>query len=160
MQDTNDRQLRADNIAVVRRYIDAINVWDFAVKDELLADDAVFEMPFAPPGFDTRIEGKKTIMEFLVQVPNVIEAENLHDVRLDTLGSDPAEVIADYRSDMKMVIPVDYENEYIGRFTVRDGRITRFAEYYDPIKLVVALGGSVKSATIADAIAAHEARSR
>lgn len=158
MQGTNDADLRAANIAVVRRYIDAINVWDFEVKDELLADDAVFEMPYAPPGWDRKMEGKATIMPFLKQIPAVIEAENLHDVRIDTLGSDPGEVIADYRSDMKMVIPVEYRNEYIGRFTVRDGRITRFAEYYDPCKLIIALGGSVQPATIEDAIAAHAAR--
>ena len=46
-----------------------------------------------------------------------------------------------------------YRNEYVSRFTVRDGRITRFAEYYDPIRLVIALGGSVRNGGIETASA-------
>ncbi len=29
------------------------------------------------------------------------------------------------------------------RATVQDGKIVRFAEYFDPIKLVIAMGGTV-----------------
>ena len=45
----------------------------------------------------------------------------------------------------------EYRNVYVSRFTVRDGKITRFAEHYDPIRLVVALGGTVLGASIASA---------
>lgn len=145
----NDRQLRERNLAIVGRYIDAINEWDFHTKRELLAEDALFEMPYAPEGFERKITGRDNIIAFVETVPSIIDAENLHDVRLETYQSDPGEVVAEYRSDM-VIKPTGahYRNEYIGRFTVRGGRITRFAEYYDPIRLVVALGGSVHSAGI------------
>ena len=136
-------------MATVRRYIDAINAWDFDTQSELLAEDAVFEMPYAPQGFERRFTGRDDIIAFVETIPAIIDAENLHDVRLETYHSDPGEVVAEYRSDM-VIKPTgaEYRNEYVGRFTVRDGRITRFAEYYDPIRLVVALGGSVQSAPI------------
>ena len=55
-------------------------------------------------------------------------------------------MIAEFNSDMVMKpTGAAYRNEYVARFTVRDGRITRFAEYYDPIRLVIALGGSVRN---------------
>ncbi len=144
-----DTQLRQRNLAIVTRYIDAINRWDFDVKRELLAEDAVFEMPYAPEGFDRSITGRDNIIAFVKTVPSIIDAENLHDVRLETYHSDPGEIVAEYRSDM-VIKPTKapYRNEYVSRFTVRDGRITRFAEYYDPIRLVVALGGTVRSAGI------------
>jgi uncharacterized protein len=142
----DDVQLRATNMATVRRYIDAINAWDFATQSELLADDAVFEMPYAPDGFERRITGRDEIIAFVETIPAITDAENLHDVELDTLYSDPGEIVAEYRSDM-VIKPTGavYRNEYICRFTVRDGRVTRFAEYYDPIRLVIALGGSVQT---------------
>jgi uncharacterized protein len=145
----SDAQLRERNIAIVRRYIDAINRWDFDVKRELLAEDAVFEMPYAPEGFERRIAGRDNILAFVETVPDLVDAENLHDLRLETYDSDPGEIVAEYRSDM-VIKPTgaEYRNEYVGRFTVRDGHITRFAEYYDPIRLVVALGGSVQTAPI------------
>jgi uncharacterized protein len=142
----DDVQLRAANMATVRRYIDAINAWDFDTQSELLADDAVFEMPYAPDGFERRITGRDEIIAFVETIPAITDAENLHDVELDTLYSDPGEIVAEYRSDM-VIKPTGavYRNEYICRFTVRDGRVTRFAEYYDPIRLVIALGGSVQT---------------
>jgi len=36
-----------------------------------------------------------------------------------------------------------YRNRYISRFTVRDGKITYLAEFFDPIRLVTAMGGGV-----------------
>ena len=145
----NDTDLRASNLAVVRRYIDAINAWDFDTKRALLAEDAVFEMPYAPEGFERRIVGRDNIIAFVETIPAIIDAENLHDVQLETYNSDPGEIVAEYRSDM-VIKPhgAEYRNEYVSRFTVRDGQITRFAEYYDPIRLVVALGGSVQGAPL------------
>jgi ketosteroid isomerase-like protein len=111
----------------------------------------VFEMPFAPPGFDNRIEGAENYLAFAKAAMDVVGDENLHDLRLETYHSDPGEIVAEYRSDM-VIKPdgVPYRNEYVSRFTVRDGRITRFAEYYDPIRLVEALGGSVQTASPAN----------
>jgi ketosteroid isomerase-like protein len=148
-------ELRKKNMAIAQAYIDAINVWDFDKKRELLADDAVFEMPYAPPGFDRRLEGRETILAFVQTVPSIIDAENLHDVKMHTFHDDPAEVVATYKSDMEIKPKmVPYKNDYIARWTVRDGKITYFAEYYDPIRLVEALGGSVQPATIDDAAGA------
>ena len=133
-----DEELRAENLDIVRQYIDAINVWDFDAKRRLLAQDAVFEMPYAPEGFERKIVGRDAIIAFVETVPSIIDAENLHDVRLET----------------DMVIKptnAEYRNVYVSRFTVRDGKITRFAEHYDPIRLVVALGGTVQGASIARA---------
>jgi uncharacterized protein len=148
----SDDDLRRKNMAIVQEYLDAINIWDFDKKRELLAEDAVFEMPFAPPGFDARLEGRDNILDFVRTVPSIIDAENLHDFHLDTLHSDPGEVVATYKSDM-VIKPTNlpYKNRYITRWTVRDGKIKYFAEYYDPIPLVVALGGNVEPAAIESA---------
>ena len=103
----------------------------------------MFEMPYAPEGFERRFTGRDEIIAFVETIPAIIDAENLHDVRLETYHSDPGEVVAEYRSDMVIkTTGAAYRNEYVSRFTVRDGRVTRFAEYYDPIRLVIALGGS------------------
>jgi uncharacterized protein len=145
----SDDELRRRNLAVVQEYLDAINVWDFEKKQELLAEDAVFEMPFAPPGFEARIEGRDEIIAFVKTVPSIIDAENLHEFRLETLHSDPGEVVATYKSDM-VIKPTNlpYKNRYITRWTVRDGKIKYFAEYYDPIALVIALGGTVQAPSL------------
>ncbi|MFE4677229.1 nuclear transport factor 2 family protein [Streptomyces sp. NPDC056721] len=135
--------LRQTNTTVAKRYLQAINDWDFDVKRELLAPDVVFEMRWAPEGFPRRIDGVEAVMEFLAPLPESIVTEGLYDIRVETLHSDPGQVVAFYKSDMKMVRPVEYKNEYVTCFTIRNGKIAHFREYYDPIPLIVAFGGSV-----------------
>jgi ketosteroid isomerase-like protein len=70
---------------------------------------------------------------------------NFTGYRIDALEGRPGEWVAEYSSDTR-VIPTDrpYRNTYISRFSVREGRITRLAEFFDPIVLVTALGGEVR----------------
>jgi ketosteroid isomerase-like protein len=151
----SDDELRKKNMAIVQEYIDAINAWDFDKTRELLADDALLEMPYAPPGFDRQIRGKENILAFVETVPSIIDSENLHDVEMHTLYDDPGEIVCTFKSAMEIKPRMTpYENDYISRWTVRDAKVTHFAEYYDPIPLVEALGGSVKPATIEDAASA------
>lgn len=140
---TND--LRATNIRLVRRYLDALNAWDLETMRDLSTEDVVFEVPFRPDGFERRTEGRDKYIELLRQASTVMidGSENLHDIEIDTLGSNPNEVFAEYKSAMKLRSGADYRNEYVARFTVRDGRIARFVEYVDPIVLFKAMGGRI-----------------
>jgi uncharacterized protein len=46
---------------------------------------------------------------------------------------------------------IEYRNKYICRFTVRDGRITKFQEYFDPVPLIMSFGGKVESPFVSPA---------
>jgi ketosteroid isomerase-like protein len=73
-----------------------------------------------------------------------MDPENLHDLRIDTCAGDPSDVIAEDRSATRMrATNPPYCNEYIGRFRIKHGTITAFAEYLDPTRFVTAVGGAV-----------------
>jgi ketosteroid isomerase-like protein len=140
-----DQPLRQLNVAQVQRFLDAINAnWDIAAMADLVSDDFQFIIPFAPDWFPVRYDGKAAALEFLDSVRELMEPENLHDLAIDTLANDPNEVVAEYRSDTLMKgTGLPYQNSYVGRFTVRNGRISRFAEHLDPIRFVIAIGGRI-----------------
>lgn len=140
-----EEDLRSSNVALVRRFIAAIDEnWDIATMAALVSDDFLFTIPFAPEWFPVRYEGKAAALAFLDGVRLIMEPEKLHDLSIDTLSTDPNEVIAEYKSDTRIKGPQrPYRNIYVARFTVRDGRICRFAEHLDPIRYVVAIGGRV-----------------
>jgi ketosteroid isomerase-like protein len=142
---SDDSALRKHNMEIVREYLDAINVWDFDKKRQLLADDAFFEMAYAPEPFPRSFRGKEEILSFVETIPAIIDSENLHEIWMDTLANDPGEIVCTYKSDME-IKPEGrrYRNRYITRWTIRDGKIAYFGEFYDPIELVKALGGSVE----------------
>ena len=143
----SDDTRREESMRLVREHVEAINTWDLAKMRVLFAEDMVMEMPYAPEGFERCIRGRTAILAFVEQCAAMIPAENLHDLRLDTLHADPGEVVGTYRSDMRLNSNA-YRNEYIARRTVRDGRICYFGEYFDPIRLVVALGGRVVTGAV------------
>lgn len=144
--------LRRKNLDLVRAYSDALNKWDIETMRELSTEDVVFELPFRPPTFGRETVGRDAYMDVLAQARDhmIDGSENLHDLTLDTLASDPNIVIATYKSDMKLRSGVQYANEYISRFVLRDGKVARFVEYYDSIKLFTAMGGSLKEADDSD----------
>lgn len=139
---------RSKNLDLVQAYTDALNKWDIDTMRDLSTEDVVFELPFRPPTFERETVGRDAYMEVLAQARDhmIDGSENLHDMQMDTLASDPDVVIATYKSDMKLRSGVQYTNEYISRFVCRDGKIARFVEYYDSIILFRALGGTLQEA--------------
>jgi uncharacterized protein len=137
--------LRGANIALVRRFIEAINdSWNIEAIRDLVSEEFLFEVPFAPEWFPVRCEGREPALAFLDGVREIMEPENLHGLTIDTCAADPGEVVAQYRSNTRIrSTRLPYRNDYIARFTVRDGKIRRFAEYLDPIRYVIAIGGKV-----------------
>ncbi|MCD2187264.1 nuclear transport factor 2 family protein [Actinomycetospora soli] len=111
--------MTADSRDVVRRYLDAVGALDLPALATTFADDVVMDLPYAPPGFPRRVEGKADV-------------------------TDPSAVIAHDASDAR-ILATDrvYRNHDVSRFRVEDGAITWFAEYFDPLVLVEALGGRV-----------------
>jgi uncharacterized protein len=133
-----------DATEVVRRYLDAVGALDLDALAETFAADVVMDLPYAPPGFPRRVEGKDDVTAFFAGLPAMITPLRFHDYRLDALADDPDSIVAQYASDAR-ILTTDkpYRNSYIARFQVRGGAITWFAEHFDPITLVEALGGSV-----------------
>lgn len=133
-----------DSREVVRRYLDAVGALDLPALATTFADDVVMDLPYAPPGFPRRVAGKADVTGFFDGMPAMITPLNFHDYRLDVVEGDPASVIAHYASDAR-ILATDrvYRNHYVSRFRVEHGAITWFAEYFDPLVLVEALGGRV-----------------
>lgn len=137
---------REANIGVVREYLDALNAWDFERMEAVMAEDFVFEFLFVAPGLERRVEGREAMFEFQRPFAEIVESENLHEIELDTLHSDPDEVIASFKSDFSFVDRSrSYANDYLCRFSLRDGKIVRFQENFDTVTLVRSFGGTVES---------------
>lgn len=145
-----DLELREESVRLARSYLDRLNVWDFDGLSALVAEDFVLEMKYVAPGMPSRWEGRGTVIDLYRGMSVAILSPNLHDFWMDTLYSDPGEVVAQYRSEMRMADPnLSYGNEYISRFTIKDGKIIRFVDGFDSVRLVLGFGGTVEAPRIA-----------
>lgn len=134
----------SDPDEVVRRYLDAVGALDLDALADTFADEVVMDLPYAPQGFPRRVEGKGEVTAFFAGLPAIITPLRFHDYRLEALADDPGSIVAQYASDARILTTErPYRNSYVARFRIRGGAITWFAEYFDPITLVEALGGTV-----------------
>jgi len=132
-----------NNAEIVSGFLEAEAKQDVLGMADALAENIVFEMPFALPGLPDRVEGKGIVVEFLEKFlgkeRGMFTGWDLHNIRIYP-GADPDLVFAEL--DGQGVVAqsgYQYRQKYIILFRVSDGRISRWREYLDPIPLQEAL---------------------
>jgi ketosteroid isomerase-like protein len=129
---------------VVERYFEIMNRLDIEALGDLFADDVVFRLPFAPEPVPRRTEGKAAVLEVYAGFPSLVSPLGFHDIDVQPLAEE-GKYVAEYRSDCTMLpTGAPYRNHYLGRFTVRDGTIAEFAEFFDPVVFLEALGARIE----------------
>jgi len=109
----------------------------------LFTDDARQVMPFAPEGFPRLLDGRAAILAQYGGLPDAYTSMRFPDLVIHDMAS-PDEFFATYRGDIRQKSGAKYDNTYVGRFVLRDGRIAEFTEYFDPIVLARAFGGQLQ----------------
>jgi ketosteroid isomerase-like protein len=129
---------------VVDRYFEIMNRLEIDALGELFADDVVFRLPFAPEPVPQRTEGKEAVLQVYSGFPDLVSPLGFHDIEIRPLAAE-GEYVAEYRSDCTMLpTGAPYRNRYVGLFTVRDGKLAEFAEYFDPVVFLEALGARIE----------------
>jgi ketosteroid isomerase-like protein len=129
----------------VERYFEIMNRLEIDALADLFADDVVFRLPFAPEPVPQLTEGKEAVMAVYAGFPDLVSPLGFHDIEVKPLAAE-GEYVATYRSDCTMLpTGAPYRNQYIALFTVRDGKLAAFAEYFDPLVFLEALGQKVSA---------------
>ncbi|UQA56438.1 nuclear transport factor 2 family protein [Polyangium aurulentum] len=115
---------------------------------DLFADDAVVEFPYAPPGFQARLEGKAAIDTYFRPTPQTFGGLVFTNLRLYPT-QDPDVALAEVHGSA--TIPATgkrYEQDYIMVLRTRAGKIVHYREYWNVTLALEAFGGAdaVKSA--------------
>lgn len=128
---------------VIRNYLDAVGRLAVAEVPWLFHEDGRLVLPYAPDGIPPSIDGRAAISDYYGALPQMITALNFADYRIRAT-EEPGEYVAQYTSDATLrATGASYRNTYITTVSVRDGLISELAEYFDPIRLVTAMGGTV-----------------
>lgn len=123
-------------VDIVTGYLDSIGALDFDGAGEYLAGNAVMTVPFTPAAGDVpSVVGKWAILDQMRRV--ILPAFERMDFTFDEWYdvSDPAALIAEYRSVCPLKQGGEYRNCYVGVFRFEGGKITLHKEYFNPVKL-------------------------
>ena len=98
----------------------------------------VAEFPYAPPDHTRRLEGITAVVGFLARIGSFAEDIKLS---LPTIFETSSGLVAEYHGES---IFKDsgrkYEQDYVVVITVEDGLIIHIKEYYDPLRVLRAMG--------------------
>ncbi|MDK2760458.1 MAG: nuclear transport factor 2 family protein [Sphingopyxis sp.] len=111
---------------------------------DLVADDIVFEFPFAFPGGTSRLEGSAQIAAHLESLAGMITLDRMSTpVVYET--KDPETIIIEVNGFGKGVQTGEpYDQRYICVIRTRNGRIVHYIDYWNPLIFLRALRGSAK----------------
>jgi uncharacterized protein len=115
------------------RAIDALKAGDVDRYMEMYAPEAVHEFPFARPEAPRRLSGRDAIAAYMRQLPKFTRFGSLSDVRVREAGD---EIIIEATGHHRRIADdAPRELSYVWFITRRDGQVTHFRDYMNPLQL-------------------------
>jgi uncharacterized protein len=115
----------------------------FGTLEEVLDDDAVFDVAYSPEtsSFPNPLKGAKAIRGMFVTGVAGMFSRLEFEVLETYLGQESDVIVVEYASS-GVAAPTGrpYSNRYVGIFTVSDGRVARWREYHNPERMIEAFG--------------------
>ena len=107
---------------------------------DLFTEDVVFAFPYAPDGLPTRLKGIPALLDHLARLGPMLE---LGDFTLHEVHPSGDTVVFEFSCRGRGVATgLPYDQDYISVVTLREGRITRYRDYWNPLVALSALGGA------------------
>ncbi|MCW2621232.1 MAG: yesE 1 [Frankiales bacterium] len=124
------------DLEVVRRIVQLVGDLEVDAAVELVTDDLVLEFPFRGDGGPRRLAGEAA-KGFITSLPKLFTRMDFRDVTIH--GRLPSgQVVVEYRSEGLTRAGRPYPNSYVGFFSIRDGRVAVWREYFDPTVVAAA----------------------
>ncbi|MCS0604882.1 nuclear transport factor 2 family protein [Streptomyces sp. LP11] len=102
----------------------------------LWAEDGVMEFPFAPEGRPRRLAGRAAVAAYMRPYPDHIDLHDFPDVLIHET-TDPETIVVEMRAVGRLVATGGpFEMTYIAVVTVRDGLITSYRDYWNPLAVL------------------------
>ncbi|WFR61502.1 nuclear transport factor 2 family protein [Paenibacillus amylolyticus] len=109
---------------------------------ELYTPEAIFEFPYAPAGYPQKLEGKVEITDHIHNLLGMIEIQQFSEPII-LADSTKQQFVAEFTcKGRSLVTDKPYNQTYISVVSHRNGKITHYKDYWNPmIVLESDLGG-------------------
>ena len=127
---------------VVRQFISIAGGTDRDRIASLWSDEnAVLEIPYAPPPWPVRIEGKQKVMDYMNGTLTVITGWSMGIDTLYDVGNGTV-IVEMHGAGTVVATGKHYAQNYIAVLKVNDGKIELWREYANPLPVFEAFGDS------------------
>lgn len=120
--------------------LEALTRGDVAPWPALFADEGVQEFPYAPEGYPQRIAGRQAIAAYLADYPEKFQLDRI--VNPVFYPSGRVLVLEFGVEGTALQTGKPYNQRYVSVIEHRGGQITRYVDYWNPLVVIEALGGT------------------
>ena len=107
---------------------------------DLLADDVVFEYVITVPGYPRRVEGRQAVIDLYRGYDDYMTLHTADNLRVYR-DPEASVVVLEYEVHGETVATGrPYDNRFASIITVKDGKVTHWRDYLDPIAVFDASG--------------------
>jgi ketosteroid isomerase-like protein len=107
---------------------------------DLLAEDITVEYVVTVPGYPRHVQGRAAVAELYRPYSTMIILDRCFDLAVHH-DATKGVVVLEYASEGRVVATGRrYANRYISVLTLRDGQVTHWRDYLDPVAVFDALG--------------------
>jgi ketosteroid isomerase-like protein len=107
---------------------------------DLLADEVVVEYVISVPGYPRRVEGRQAVIDLYSGYDDYMTLRSADSLRV---YRDPAASVAVLEYEVhgeSAVAGRPYDNRFVSIITVKDGKVTHWRDYLDPVAVFDATG--------------------
>jgi uncharacterized protein len=99
--------------------------------------DVVFEFPFAPTGRPRRLQGRDAVRNYLAQIYARIRIERVEQLTIHQTVT-PTVAVAEFTAAVRAgEADASVSASYVGVVTIRDGLISHYRDYWNPLALAL-----------------------
>ena len=113
---------------------------DSAQWQTLIADDLLWELPYAPAiGHPARLSGREEVVRHVAWFLGAVENFRFFDIRVSPFA-DPEAAVAEVKAEALIKSTGrTYRQEYVLFLRAKGGKITFLREYFDPVRAAKAM---------------------
>ena len=136
---TDDEGIRLETLTLMQQYQRLLTEARFSEWIELWADDGVCEFPFASLGRPRLLQGKEQILAYMTAYPSRIFIEGVDKLRVHPALNPNVVVVEMTIKGRAVETDKPYNQQYVIVAETRDGKLTHYREYWNPLVLDEAL---------------------
>ena len=131
-----------NNAEVVDRFFKALETENFEWLKEVFAENGRQLNPYIPDGFPKSFDGSEGIYKQYSGLTENFGAMKFPREIFTT--QDPDLLFVKFRGEIEIKAGGKYENDYLGIFKMKDGRIIEYTEFFNPIVMARAFNINLK----------------
>lgn len=108
---------------------------DLAAFLDLFADDIIFEFPYAQAPNPKRLNGKAAMQQYLERLADVLEIHSFTSPIIHVSANSPVFFAQFEAHGTNLEKGSPYEQHYISVVQVKDGKIARYQDYWNPLAI-------------------------